>query len=134
MRRSWILLLWAPLALAAEDAAERGPIELTLRRAVEVALSPEGSTRVQLAEEAVKQAQSRALEARAALLPDFEGVLNYQNETVNLAAFGIQFSSPFPGFQIPTLVGPFSVIDARASVQQTVFDFSSIRRFQSSRV
>jgi outer membrane protein len=133
--RGWYgLLLMAPLVLAAQDGAQRDPLELSLKRAVDLAISPEGSTRVQLAAEAVKQAQSRSVQARAALLPDFEGSVGYQNQTVNLAAFGIQLYIPLPNFQLPTLVGPFNVFDARATVQQSVFDFSSIRRFQASRV
>ena len=41
---------------------------------------------MKLAEEDLKQAESRANESRAALLPDFEGYVQYQNETTNLAA------------------------------------------------
>jgi len=132
--RAWCgLFLIAPLVLAAEDGAERGPLQLSLKRAVEMALSPEGNTRVQLAGESVKQAETRSAQARAALLPDLEGSLSYQNQTVNLAAFGIQLYIPIPNFQLPTLVGPFDVFDARATAQQSVFDFSSIRRFQASK-
>ena len=134
MRARCGLFLIAPLLLAAGDGAERGPLQLSLKRAVEMALSPEGNTRVQLAGESVKQAETRSAQARAALLPDFEGSLSYQNQTVNLAAFGIQLYIPIPNFQLPTLVGPFDVFDARATAQQSVFDFSSIRRFQASKV
>jgi outer membrane protein len=110
-------------------------LQLSLKKAVEIALAPEGSTRVKLAEEALKQAAARADQARAALLPDFEGYIQDQNETNNLKAFGFQFPSiPIPGFTIPTFVGPFNVFDVRASVNQTVFDFSSIRRYQASKV
>jgi hypothetical protein len=53
--RAWYgLLLMAPLVLAAQDGAQRGPLELSLKRAVDLAISPEGSTWVQLAGEAVK--------------------------------------------------------------------------------
>jgi outer membrane protein TolC len=110
-------------------------LQLSLKQAVQLALAPEGSTRVKLAEEDLKQAESRADQARAALLPDIEGSLQYQNETVNLRAFGIDFPKiPIPGFSIPSFVGPFNVLDARASVDQTVFDFSAIRRYQASKV
>src|SRR5689334_18576622 len=46
------------------------PLDLSLKRAVELAISPEGSARVRLAEEALKQSQSRTAQAKAALLPD----------------------------------------------------------------
>src|SRR5208337_3808393 len=61
------------------------------------------------------------------------------NETNNLQAFGFNFQNVFkaipgPPVTILTFVGPFSVLDARASVNQTVFDFSAIRRYQASKV
>ena len=83
----------------------------------------------------LKQAQSQANESRAALLPDFESYVQYQNETNNLEAFGFRIlNTPIAGFQIPSFVGPFGVFDMRASVNQSVFDFSAIRRYQASRV
>jgi outer membrane protein TolC len=127
-------LLFAGLAVAAEDAAQRGPLQLSLKRAVEIATSPEGSTQVQLSAEALKQARARSGQARAALLPDLEASFGEQNQTRNLAALGLNtVHLPIPGFQYPTFVGPFTTVDARATVSQSVFDFSSIRRFQASR-
>lgn len=133
MRLTWILLLAAPALVGQSLTA---PLQLSLKRAVEVAVAPEGSAKIQLADEALKQAQARAAEARAALLPDLESSFNYSTQTVNLAAEGLStaFQIPIPGFQFPTLVGPFSVADARATAQQSVFDFSAIRRFQASKV
>ncbi|HTR37170.1 MAG TPA: TolC family protein [Bryobacteraceae bacterium] len=131
------LALAAP-ALAQQLQTRPQVLQLSLKQAVELALAPEGSTRVKLAEEALKQAQSQADEARAGLLPDFESYTQYQNETNNLKAFGFNFANfskvPIPGFSIPTFVGPFGVFDVRASVNQTVFDFSTIRRYQASKV
>ena len=110
-------------------------LQLSLRQAVEMALAPEGNTRVKLAEEALKQAEARRLQARAALLPDLEGYLQDQSETNNLKAFGFRFTTvSIPGFSIPTFVGPFDVLDIRATVNQSIFDFSSIRRYQASKV
>src|SRR5579859_29285 len=135
MRSVWICLVLAPLAAAADDAAQRGPVQLSLKRAVEIAASPEGSAQVQLSAEALKQARARSGQARAALLPDLEASFSDQNQTRNLAALGItSVHLPIPGFQFPTLVGPFTTMDARATVSESVFDFSSIRRFQASRV
>jgi outer membrane protein len=135
-----LLILSVAASLLAQDGDQqlltRPPVlQLTLKHAVELALTPEGSTRVKLAEEDLKQAESRSGESRAALLPDFEGSLEYQNETTNLKAFGLTFPHiPIPGFVIPTFVGPYGVLDARASVNQSVFDFSAIRRYQASKV
>ncbi len=136
MQTTKFLVAMAAVLPAFGQLQTRPPIlQLSLKQAVQLALAPEGSTRVKLAEEDLKQAESRADESRAALLPDFEGYLQYQNETANLKAFGFDFPKvPIPGFVIPTFVGPFSVLDARATVNQTVFDFSAIRRYQASRV
>jgi outer membrane protein TolC len=110
-------------------------VQLSLKQAVEIALAPEGNTRVKLAREAVIQADARRLEARAALLPDLEGYLQDQSETNNLKAFGFRvLSTPIQGFSIPSFVGPFTVLDVRATVNQSVFDLSSIRRYQASKV
>jgi outer membrane protein len=136
-----LILFIAVAPLLAQDAGQQlltrpSVLQLSLKQAVQLALAPEGNTRVKLAEEDLKQAVERADESRAALLPDLEGSLQYQNETTNLRAFGIDFPK-LPasfGFNIPTFVGPYSVLDARATVNQTVFDFSSIRRYQASKV
>ena len=125
-------LVWILCAVQVASAA--GPIQLSLKRAVEAAVSPEGNTKIQLSDEALKQAQAKSAEARAALLPDLEASLTARDQTANLAAMGIHISVPIPGFQFPTFVGPFTTMDARASVTQSVFDFSSIRRFQASKV
>jgi outer membrane protein TolC len=58
-----------------------------------------------------------------------------QNETVNLKSYGLSFQlPPGLGLTIPTFVGPFTNFDARATANQSVFDFSSIRKYQSSKV
>jgi outer membrane protein TolC len=126
-----VVILIALFTGAIPVSAQR--LRLTLRRAVEMAVSPEGNARIQLAQEAVKQAEARSDQARAALLPDLEGSVGYSNQTRNLAALGIGVESPIPGFQIPTFVGPFNTFDARATVRQSIFDFSSVKRWQSSR-
>jgi outer membrane protein TolC len=119
---------------AVQVAWAAGPIELSLKRAVEVAVSPEGNTKIQLSGEALKQAQSRSAQARAALLPDLEASFTDRDQTANLAAMGIKIVVPIPNFQFLTFVGPFTTMDARATVTQSVFDFSSIKRFQASKV
>ncbi len=127
-----VLVLAAAAALA--SAQDRGPIQLSMKRAVEIATSPEGSTQMQLAGEALKQAQLRSKEARAALLPDLEGAFLYENRTANLAAQGITLVHvPFPGVGFPVFVGPFATMDARFSGTQSVFNLSSIRQYQASK-
>ncbi len=119
---------------AADQTAGRAPLELSMKRAVELAISPEGSAQVQLSGEAFKQAQSRSAQARAALLPNVSGALSDQSRTSNLAAMGLtSLAIPIPGFQFPHFVGPFTTMDARLTASQSVFDFASIRRFEASK-
>ena len=132
MKLAWILIIaMAPLGWAADPAA--APVDLTLKHAVEVATSAQGNTNIQLSGEALKQAQSRAMQARAALLPDLEGAFTDRSQTADLAAQGLTDMKLPLGFSLPAFVGPFTVSDARLSVQQSVFDFASIRRFQASK-
>src|SRR5471032_2180523 len=132
--RSSMRFAWICLFAMAPPMRAAGPLQLSLKRAVEIATSPEGNTRIQLSGEALKQAESRAAQARAALLPDLEAAFSEQNLTRNLAAQGISITVPIPGFDFPTFVGPFSTMDARVTGSQNVLDFSSIRRFQASKV
>jgi outer membrane protein len=140
MKHLWILPLLITLIASSGMAAEQQPdpnrISLSLKRAVELAISPEGNAQIQLSAEALKQAQSRSDQARAALLPDVSSYLTYRNQTVNLSASGFGFniaSAPGYSFAIPALVGPFGTADARISGSQSIFDYSSIRRFQAAR-
>jgi outer membrane protein len=130
MRFSWAV----PAALTAGLSLAAAPVELSLKRAVQLAISPEGNAKVQLSAEALKQAESRSVQARAALLPDLSAAFSDQSATRNLAALGIDLAVPIPNFHLPTFVGPFSVVDARVSATQSVFDFSSLRRFQASKL
>ena len=126
-------IAWLVAAVAVTPAWADGPLALSLKRAVEIATSAEGSAKVQLSAEALRQAQGRVAESRAALLPNVDAAVSDQSITRNLAAMGISVAVPIPGFQFPTFVGPFTTMDARVSGSQSVFDFSSIRRFQASK-
>jgi outer membrane protein TolC len=132
-----ILLMVAPLAAAdspGEQAPAPGPLALSLKRAVEVALTPQGNVNIKLAGEALRQAQERSTEARAALLPNVDGAVSYLSRTADLAAQGLgTLAIPIPGFHFPQFVGPFSVMDARLSGSESVFDLSAIRRYQAAK-
>jgi outer membrane protein TolC len=121
--------------MAADPQTERGVLALSLKRAVQLAISPEGNEQIQLSGEALKQARARSAQARAALLPDVSSSVGYRSQTLNLRANGLRFNIPtVPGFsfEFPSLVGPFEVMDARVSGSQSIFDVSSIRRLQSA--
>ncbi|MBC7928176.1 MAG: hypothetical protein H7039_21230, partial [Bryobacteraceae bacterium] len=93
-------LIAAPAqSVTAEALADRPVLHLTIRRAVDLATSTEGNARIQIADEAVKQTEARAAQARAAFLPNLDGYVSQVNQTRNLEALGIRFSVPVPGFQ-----------------------------------
>jgi len=150
------LLLAVPYALWAGEAAPREPMKLSLKRAVEIATSPEGNTYIQLSDESLKQAKYRSQEARSALLPDIEASAQQFTAMKSLAALGLDLATDqaLLGAEgklnsqlatiadpllndiiksIPRVVGPFNSVDVRAKLTQSVFDFSSIRRYQASR-
>jgi len=122
-----------PHSIAGAQASP-SPLRLSLKQAAEMALAPSGSARLQLAAEAVRQARSQSAQARSALLPNLDAAVAQQSQTRNLEAFGIGLQMPpTPLFSFPKFVGPFHTFDARVSARQSVFDLSSIRRFQASR-
>src|SRR5208282_4862598 len=151
-----ILFLSVPHAVWAGEAAPREPLRLSLKRAVEIATSPEGNTYVQLSDENVKQAKSRSAEARSAFLPDIEAQAEQTTAMKSLAALGLdlatdqallgaekglppavaEFAEPvLNGIikNIPRVVGPFNSVDVRARATWSLLDFSNIRRYQASR-
>jgi outer membrane protein len=136
MKQTCVLLIFlAFTGIAAGQQTEQGVLSLSLKRAVQIAISPEGNALMQITGEDLKQAEARSAQARAALLPDISSSLSYRNQTTNLRAFGLGFNlQTIPGysFSFPSLVGPYNVLDARISGSQSVFDISSIRRLQSA--
>jgi len=159
MHRGFLLPLLVTVPLlcpAGEGPSDRGPLQLTLKRAVELALSPEGNTYIQLSDENLRQAKSRTAEVRSALLPDIETQASQTTAMKSLAALGLDLATdqtllgaensltgPLAPVEktllndiihdIPRVVGPFNSVDVRAHLTQSVFDFSNIRRYQSSR-
>jgi outer membrane protein len=96
MRRYLLLTLSLSVAFAggaADAQSVRGPLRLSLKRAVELALSPEGNTYIQLSDEQVRQARSRSAEARSALLPDIEAQAGQQTSMRSLAALGLDLAA-----------------------------------------
>ncbi|MGH8245717.1 MAG: TolC family protein, partial [Gammaproteobacteria bacterium] len=128
-----LILMAAPWRRALAAGGEQPSLKLSLKRAVEIALSPEGNAKIALAAESLRQAAARAAQSRAALLPNLEASVTQQNLTRNLEAFGIRLDLPIPGYRTPTFVGPFQVFDARATLTQSLFDLSAIRRFRAAR-
>ena len=90
-----LVLLFLPVAFAFSQGgpAAETALPLSMKRAVEIALAADGSPKVTLAEESIREAEAQKNEARSALLPDIESSINDQRETTNLHAFGFSNST-----------------------------------------
>lgn len=106
-------------------------LPLSMKRSVELAVEPDGAVRLELALEAIRQSEAQKRQALAALLPNLDAYMQYDERVVNLRAFGVGFS-PFIASFIPPKVGPFNVFDARARVTETL-SVASYRRYQAAK-
>jgi len=78
----------------------------------------------------VRAAQAVRLRGLNALLPDVTGQLSGSRQQINFGAMGFNFT--FPGVNIPTIVGPFRVADARVYLSQSIFNRSDIKHWKST--
>jgi outer membrane protein TolC len=78
--------------------------------------------------EAVQVRRAQRLRALSALLPNVSVRPSVSEQQTNLAAFGL---SGFPG--LPTIVGPFTIYDARASATQSLLNFQNLRNLRAAR-
>jgi len=123
-----------PLVIALSGLVAFGqdaPRQLSLGEAIDLALSEAGNLQVQISDRGVDQSQAQSDQARAALLPHLNGALSQTRRTNSLVSVGLTSIGPF---EPPRLLGPFSTFDARAEVAQSIFNWSAIQRFRSSRV
>jgi outer membrane protein TolC len=78
----------------------------------------------------VGNARGQRWQQLSALLPHISAAPYADISQVNLAEFG--FSFHIPGASIPSVVGPFSYLDARASLSQSLFDWSAVNKTRAS--
>ncbi len=78
----------------------------------------------------LRAATALRLRGLNALLPDVSGELSGSRQQINLASFGFDFT--FPGVNIPSVVGPFGIADARVYVSQRIFNWSDIKHWKST--
>lgn len=120
MKRIILLLTLSVWPLAAQE-----PMPLSLRNAVELALSQNPD--VQVANLAVVEAGADLNQVRSQLLPQVGAQAIQRRQTLNLRGIGLTF----PG--VPALVGPFSAFDARPTLSQTVLDLSAWKAVDAAR-
>ncbi len=117
------LIVAAPLA-AQTPAPVPSPLRLSFAETVRRAAGE--APAVELAGLRTDEAEARARQARAALLPSLSATAGWVNRDFNSKAQGISF----PG--VPTIIGPFNAYDARLRVTQTLFDLSSMARVRAA--
>jgi outer membrane protein TolC len=79
----------------------------------------------------LQEAGAQVKVARSALLPNLTGSASETVEKVDLAAFGLRFS--VPGFNIPSVVGPYNYGTVQATVNQTVANLTELNNYRSAR-
>lgn len=71
--------------------------------------------------------------SRSALLPNIGGNFTENVQQTDLAALGVRFSAPIPGFHFPTIVGPFNYFALQATLSQSIANMTSIDNYRSAR-
>jgi outer membrane protein TolC len=75
-----------------------------------------------LAGDQTLQARGERWKELSNLLPNFQGRVVEDAQTLSLTALGFR-GNLFPGIQLPRVLGPFNYFDMRASLTQSVFNF-----------
>jgi outer membrane protein len=119
---------------AFSQAQETAPqvLSLTLSDAVRIALSPKGNVAIDVASQSITYAEAHLREVRTASHPDIDFSFTGQNQVISLYAQGLQ-SVQLPGYIFPKTAGPFSVLDARVHIRQSLIDPASARRADAAR-
>jgi outer membrane protein TolC len=98
--------------------------KLTVVSAISRAL--EHNLGVLTSEQNYGKAQGARTRVLSELLPNINGRVSETRQTLNLAAFGFGSSLDSPFGDIPLVIGPFNVFDARVFLSQTVLDFGAL--------
>lgn len=119
---AWTAAVAAALVASSALAAATGPATpgqaLSLQQVIERAL--QNAPQQRIAEESVALAQTQQQLSRSALLPQLGASVAQVRQTTNPATLGFGF----PG--LPSLIGPYSVFDARLKVSQKLLDLATI--------
>ena len=84
------------------------------------------------AEQGVTRAGGARWRALSELLPNVNARVSETRQTINLAAFGFGGGAGSPFGDIPSLVGPFNVFDARIFLSQSIIDLGAASNAQSA--
>jgi outer membrane protein TolC len=85
-------------------------------------------------QQASEEVRAQRLRALAGLLPKASGQLSMTEQQLNLQALGFNLKLPASaGFQIPTIVPPYSYQAALFNASWSAFDYSAISNFRASK-
>jgi outer membrane protein TolC len=79
----------------------------------------------------IRAARALRLRNLSALLPNLNATVSGTVEQVNLQALGLR-QGTIPGLSIPTIVGPFSIADARGYLNQEILNWSDLKNWKSA--
>jgi outer membrane protein len=130
-RRISILILVALTMVPVLSAQGPPPPAISLSLSTAVELAAKNNLRTLLAGQRVVESEGTRGILLSALLPNIAASAYQASITANLAAMGLPVQD-LKGF--PVFVGPYNRFDARVNLVQSVFDLSSIRRFQAGRM
>jgi outer membrane protein TolC len=102
-------------------------LELTLVDAIDRGL--QRNLALLLGEQRIRAARGARWEALSEVLPNVSFKLSETRQKLNLEAFGFTSIAGFPN--IPPLVGPFDVFDARAQFTETLFALDSFEKVRA---
>jgi outer membrane protein TolC len=83
------------------------------------------------AEQGVGRARGARWRALSELLPNINGRVSETRQRINLQAFGFGGGASSPFGDVPPIVGPFNVFDARVFVSQSIVDFGALHDARS---
>ena len=130
-----LLGLLCTVSGAAQEAnSSSATLALTMKEAIEAALSPQGSVAVQLAEESVRIAESYLQQSDAMRMPTVDGYLSPQNRSINLDAVGVRLNddAEAAGITLPRSVGPFTTTDVRLRARYDLLNLGVKRAIQAA--
>ncbi len=107
------------------EGVETITIVQAMRRALEHNLG------VLTAQQGLGRAEGARWRALSELLPDVRGRISETRQQINLQAFGFGTAAASPFGDIPPIVGPFNVFDARLFLSQSVVDLGAIHDARS---
>jgi outer membrane protein TolC len=115
-----------------QGTASSTPIVLSMEDAISKGLK--ANLGLLTNEQSSNEIRAQRMRALAGLLPKVNGQLSMTEQQLNLQALGFNIAlPPNLGFQIPTIIKPYSYQTAQASATIPLFDYNAISTYRGSR-